>query len=93
MSIVCHITLHSIFSCDIQYYTVFIIDFYCATARVAIELDGSHHENENVRRYDEQRTAYLSRLNIKVIRFSNERVHHDIQGVLTEIKDLLDSVG
>jgi very-short-patch-repair endonuclease len=64
----------------------FILDFYCATRRVAIELDGASHFTEQGIKYDEQRTEYLNRLNIKVIRFENARMFEDLEKVLEEIK-------
>ena len=37
----------------------YILDFYCATAKLAVELDGSQHCEPAQLLYDEQRTAYL----------------------------------
>ncbi len=64
----------------------FILDFYCATERIAIELDGAHHFTDEGMKYDEERTRYLNSLNIKVIRFENVRVFEDLEGVLKEIR-------
>jgi very-short-patch-repair endonuclease len=69
----------------------YILDFYCATERVAIELDGAHHYTEQGIQYDAKRTAYLNCLNIKVIRFKNARVWEDLDGMLREIRIALDS--
>ena len=63
----------------------YIIDFYCATERVAVELDGAGHFTEEGRKRDEERTRYLEGLNITVIRFENRRVFEDLQSVLEEI--------
>jgi very-short-patch-repair endonuclease len=68
----------------------YILDFYCATLKVAIELDGAHHFTEEGRRYDEKRTTYLEGLSIKVIRFENRRVFEDLEKVLREIKQVLE---
>lgn len=67
----------------------FIVDFYCATERVAIELDGAAHFTEKGMKYDAKRTEYLNGLNIKVIRFENVRVWEDLEGVLEEIRTTL----
>jgi very-short-patch-repair endonuclease len=67
----------------------FIIDFYCATERVAVELDGAAHFTEEGMRKDEERTKYLESLNIRVIRFENRRVFEDLEGVLREIRTTL----
>src|SRR4051812_46596043 len=47
----------------------YILDFYCAGARLAIELDGGQHFEPVVRAYDERRTAFLHRREISVLRF------------------------
>lgn len=68
----------------------YIVDFYCATERVAVELDGAHHFTEQGIKCDEERTKYLNGLNIRVIRFENARVFEDIEGVLSEIRRVFD---
>jgi very-short-patch-repair endonuclease len=68
----------------------YILDFYCATERVAIELDGAHHFTEEGMKYDEARTKYLNSLNIKVMRFENSRVLENVKSVLAEIRACLD---
>ena len=64
----------------------YILDFYCPSERLAIELDGEIHFREDVMRKDEERTKYLMSLNIKVIRFENEKVFQSPAAVLAEIK-------
>ena len=49
----------------------YIVDFYCANLKLAIELDGSQHYEEAGQRHDAARTVYLEGLGIEVIRFSN----------------------
>ena len=63
----------------------YVIDFYCATLRLAIELDGAHHFTEGGRKHDEARTQYLNSLNIKVIRFENKLLLEREDFVLEEI--------
>lgn len=67
----------------------YILDFYCATDRVAVELDGAHHFTDKGLKRDEERTKYLNGLNIRVIRFENSRVFEDIEGVLRQIREIL----
>ena len=57
------------------------MDFYCAAAKVAIELDGSQHFTTEGAAYDQERTAYLQSLGIYVLRFSNTDVLQNLQGV------------
>lgn len=64
----------------------YILDFYCASEGIAIELDGAHHFTDEGFKYDEQRTRYLNNLKIKVIRFENEEVFQSPDGVIAEIK-------
>ena len=64
----------------------YILDFYCAEFRLAIELDGSQHMEELGQEYDKQRTAYLNGLGVKVLRFWNNEVLTNIAGVLEQIK-------
>ena len=59
----------------------FILDFYCAAAKLAIEVDGSQHYNLEGQFYDQQRTAYLNSLGIEVLRFSNTDVTKNLQGI------------
>ena len=52
----------------------YIVDFYCASAKLAIELDGMQHETEKGRADDAQRTAYIMACGIEVLRFPNWQV-------------------
>ncbi|MSP14280.1 MAG: endonuclease domain-containing protein [Chloroflexi bacterium] len=51
-----------------------IVDFYCHSARLVIELDGSVHDRPDVRRHDQDRDTYLASLGLRVIHFPNELV-------------------
>lgn len=63
----------------------YILDFYCATAKLAVELDGSQHCEPAQLLYDEQRTAYLDSIGIYVLRFSNLDVLQNLRGVCRQI--------
>ena len=63
----------------------FILDFYCASAKLAIELDGSQHYSAEGMARDAQRTACLEARGIKVLRFSNADVLVNLRGVCDEI--------
>ena len=61
----------------------YIPDFVCIEKKLIIELDGSQHlEREE---YDEERTKYLNSLGYKVIRFWNNDVTNNIDGVILAI--------
>ncbi len=65
----------------------FILDFYCAKARLAVELDGSqHYENKGIN-HDEQRTEYLESLGIYVLRFTNSEINENFYEVCTVIDE------
>ena len=63
----------------------YILDFYCHTTRLAIELDGGGHNDEEHRRYDKERTKVLESAGIRVVRFWNNDVLNDLESVLEEI--------
>jgi len=63
----------------------YIIDFYCPEYKIAIELDGGQHAQDDKKEYDRLRTANLASLGIKIIRFWNNDVLRNIEGVLEEI--------
>ena len=50
----------------------FIVDFYCASAKLVIELDGSQHYEPQGMAYDSERSAFLTALGLEVLRFSTE---------------------
>ena len=59
----------------------YILDFYCAAAKLAVELDGSQHYEPEGQEYDNRRTAHLNRMGITVLRFSNTDVMRNLSGV------------
>ena len=63
----------------------FIVDFYCASARLVIELDGSQHYEPQSMAYDTERSTFLSALGLKVLRFSNREIDRDFRGVCDQI--------
>jgi very-short-patch-repair endonuclease len=66
----------------------YILDFYCPEKRLAIELDGSQHlQNQD---YDKERSDYLEEFNIKMLRFWNHEVDVKIDFVVEKIKEELD---
>ena len=59
----------------------YIVDFYCAKAHLAIELDGSQHYEDKALERDAKRTADLRALGISVVRFPNNAVNRRFEGV------------
>jgi len=63
----------------------YIVDFYCSSAKLVIELDGSQHYTEEGLIHDRARTAYLESLGLHVIRFSNREIEDDFEAVCVAI--------
>lgn len=63
----------------------YIVDFYCASAKIVIELDGSQHYEETGKKQDAGRDAYLSRLGLMVLRDSNAEVTQRFPAVCEDI--------
>jgi very-short-patch-repair endonuclease len=65
----------------------YIVDFYCAVFRVAVELDGGQHFTpRGAVAYDERRTAYLADHGVRVVRISYRELFHELAGALECIK-------
>ena len=65
----------------------YIVDFICREKKIIIELDGGqHNELENVE-YDIQRSIYLEKRGYKVIRFWNNDIDDNIEGVYEILKN------
>ncbi|MBO5213540.1 MAG: endonuclease domain-containing protein [Clostridia bacterium] len=65
----------------------YVVDFYCARAKLVVELDGSQHESDDGRFFDERRTEYLEQFGIKVIRFKNIQVREKFHSVCKRIDE------
>ena len=63
----------------------YIVDFYCASATLVVELDGATHDDPHAQTRDLLRTKYLESVGLKVIRFANLDVMTNLEGVVTEI--------
>jgi very-short-patch-repair endonuclease len=63
----------------------YVADYYCPSTKVVIELDGRSHDGQ--RDKDRQRQDYLERQGLRVIRFGNDSVLKNLNGVLEAIAD------
>lgn len=61
----------------------FVLDFFCPEAKLCVELDGGVHDARQER--DADRTGQLEARGLRVIRFRNEEVEHDMPSVLRRI--------
>ena len=61
----------------------YIVDFYCPSAKLVIELDGESHDGRL--EYDAKRTSHLEKLGLKVFRVTNDEVLEDPDAVAEAI--------
>nr|BAL58224.1 hypothetical conserved protein [uncultured prokaryote] len=59
----------------------YIVDFYIPKERLVIEIDGDSHFEEKAERYDREREKVLGEYGLRVLRFTNEEVMKNIEGV------------
>jgi very-short-patch-repair endonuclease len=67
----------------------FVVDFYCAELRVALEIDGAVHDRREVVEYDAARTEWLKGRAIRVVRIRNDQVNQQQLHIL--LRDLVSS--
>jgi very-short-patch-repair endonuclease len=67
----------------------YIVDFCCIQKKLVIELDGSQHLEQET--YDAERSSYLQARGYQVIRFWNDWVMKDVEGVVAEIARVLEA--
>ena len=67
----------------------YIVDFYCPEKKLAIEIDGDTHYNEQAKRYDSKREIFIANFGIKTFRFTNLEIAKNIDGVLKKIVESL----
>lgn len=63
----------------------FILDFYCAAARLAVEVDGESHNHPDQIEHDRRRTRWLAAQGIRVVRIAAVDVRDELDGVLAFI--------
>lgn len=68
---------------------VYIADFACVERKLVIELDGGQHQNQEA--YDKDRSRYLNQQGWQVVRFWNNEVLENLDGVLEVIMEKLGS--
>jgi very-short-patch-repair endonuclease len=70
----------------------YIADFYCAARQLVIEVDGDAHLRDEAIEYDTERAAYFTSLGIRVIRFTNNEVLQNSDGVYQKLKRIMECV-
>ena len=65
----------------------YVLDFYCPERRLAVEVDGGQHADSHSEQHDADRERYLNQLGIRVIRFWNNDVLQNTEGVVQRIRE------
>jgi len=68
----------------------YVVDFYCPAKKVAIEIDGVTHWTEQEQKRDRERQCYIEALGIRILRFTNDDVYTNKDGVLNTIFAVLE---
>jgi very-short-patch-repair endonuclease len=69
---------------------IYVVDFVCFDKRLIIEIDGGQHNEDQIIARDELRTVWLEDQGFRVIRFWNNDVTGNLEGVMLKIKEVLD---
>ena len=67
----------------------YIVDFVCREKKLIIEVDGGQHNQDDNIAYDNERTKYLESEDYKVLRFWNNDIDNNIDGVFSKIDEFL----
>ncbi|HCF24591.1 MAG TPA: hypothetical protein DER67_03475 [Novosphingobium sp.] len=67
---------------------IYILDFYCAAARLAIEVDGWGHDSADVRKKDAARSKYLRSQQVATLRVPAKAVLENLEGALARIVEV-----
>lgn len=59
----------------------YIVDFYCSSAKLVVEIDGMQHGEPDAMIHDRARTAYLESLGLQVLRFTNREIDEHFEAV------------
>ena len=65
---------------------MFIADFFCPKLKLVIEVDGNIHDIPEIKEHDNGRSDFFNDHGIKVIRFTNEQILHEIDSTMKEIE-------
>ena len=67
----------------------YVLDFYCNSKKIWIELDWIHHLQEDILEYDKIRTEIIEKYWIRIIRIPDKRIHYDMNNVLIELEQFI----
>lgn len=67
----------------------FVIDYYCPELKLAVELDGSVHDNPEQKEYDKQRQLYLEKFGIRLVRITNDELMSNANMAFKKIEEVI----
>jgi cyclase len=70
-------------------YSIYILDFYCHSLKLIIEVDGSIHDLTAVKENDEHREDLLQKDGLTVIRFENKQIEQSFEQVIKYVEDFI----
>ena len=70
----------------------YIIDFYCKELKLAVEIDGASHDNEEVQEKDEERQQRLESYGIRFVRLDDREVMSNIENSLRSIEEAINKL-
>lgn len=70
----------------------FILDFYAPSLKLAVEIDGGYHDQPEVRAYDTARESFIAEYGVTFIRFRNEELFLDPEGVVRRLRELVNAL-
>jgi threonyl-tRNA synthetase len=65
----------------------YIVDFYCHSLGLVLEIDGDSHSERQ--EYDEMRTKFLNNFGLEVVRFTNDEVYNNLDGIAQNLKKIM----
>ena len=75
-----------------QFIGPYIVDFVSLEKKLVIEIDGGHHNDAEIVETDEKRTKWLKQEGFQVLRFWNNEVITNIEGVVEKIRTILSDI-
>ena len=69
----------------------YVLDFYCPKLKFAIEVDGDSHFVSGAEEYDKARQEYIESFGIQFIRFTNDEICKNLDGVCQEIYEKIEA--
>ena len=70
----------------------YVVDFYCPSLKLVIEVDGVTHQTAEEKEYDKRRESEIGQLEIQFIRFTNPEIYEALDQVLESIKNKIEEL-